>query len=233
MSVLKVENLCKEYKDGEDVRVILDNVNYEFKKGKVYAIVGESGSGKTTFLSIIAGLDTPTSGTVYYHEEDILKIGLTKYRNDSMSIVFQSYNLINYLTALENVIVAMDIDNHSGKKKNKENSKEFAKELLEKVGIKGSKQTRFVNKLSGGEQQRVAIARALATSPDLILADEPTGNLDYKTSKEIINILKDLAVKENKCVVIVTHSKDVEKIADVKIKLEDGKLIEKKVLSQK
>lgn len=233
MSVLKVENLCKNYKDGEDVRVILDNINYQFEKGKVYTIVGESGSGKTTFLSIIAGLDTPTSGTVYYHEEDILKIGLTKYRNDNMSIVFQSYNLINYLTALENVIVAMDIDNHAGKKQNKENSKEMAKELLERVGIAGSKQNRFVNKLSGGEQQRVAIARALATSPDLILADEPTGNLDSKTSKEIINILKNLAVKENKCVIIVTHSKDVEKNADVIIKLSDGKLIEKKVLHQK
>ena len=144
-----------------------------------------------------------------------------------MSIVFQSYNLINYLTALENVIVAMDIDNHSGKEKNKKKAKEYAKELLEKVGISGSKQTRYVNKLSGGEQQRVAIARALATSPDLILADEPTGNLDSKTGKEIIKILKDLATNENKCVIIVTHSKDVEKVADVKIKLENGKLIEK------
>ncbi len=228
MSVLKVENLCREYEDGEDIRVILDNINYEFEKSKVYTIVGESGSGKTTFLSIIAGLDNPTSGTVYYHGEDIQKMGLTKYRNDDMSIVFQSYNLINYLTALENVIIAMDIDNHSGKKKNKENAKEFAKELLEKVGITDSKQTRFVNKLSGGEQQRVAIARALATSPDLILADEPTGNLDSKTGREIIKILKDLASKENKCVIIVTHSDEVEKSADVKIKLKSGKLIEKK-----
>lgn len=227
MSVLKVKDLCKEYQDGDDVRVILDNISYEFEKGKVYTIVGESGSGKTTFLSIIAGLDTPTSGTVYYHDKDILKIGLTKYRNDDMSIVFQSYNLINYLTATENVCIAMDIDNHSGNKENKENSKEHAIKLLEKVGITGSKQTRFVNKLSGGEQQRVAIARALATSPDLILADEPTGNLDSKTGKEIISILKDLAQKENKCVIIVTHSNDVEKQADVKIKLEDGKLIEK------
>lgn len=227
MSVLKVENLRKEYQDGDDVRVILDNINYCFDKGKIYTIVGESGSGKTTFLSIIAGLDTPTNGTVYYHDNDILKMGLTKYRNDNMSIVFQSYNLINYLTALENVIIAMDIDNHSGKTKNKENSKEYAKKLLEKVGITGSKQTRFVNKLSGGEQQRVAIARALATSPDLILADEPTGNLDSKTGREIIKLLKDLATNENKCVIIVTHSSDVEKASDVKIKLENGKLIKK------
>lgn len=227
MNVLRVKDLCKQYQDGENVRAILDNISYAFDKGKVYTIVGESGSGKTTFLSIIAGLDTPTSGTVYYHDNDILKIGLTKYRNDDMSIVFQSYNLINYLTALENVIVAMDIDNHSGKEKNKKKAKEYAKELLEKVGISGSKQTRYVNKLSGGEQQRVAIARALATSPDLILADEPTGNLDSKTGKEIIKILKDLATNENKCVIIVTHSKDVEKVADVKIKLENGKLIEK------
>lgn len=227
MSVLRVKDLCKQYQDGENVRVIFDNISYAFDKGKVYTIVGESGSGKTTFLSIIAGLDTPTSGTVYYHDNDILKMGLTKYRNDDMSIVFQSYNLINYLTALENVIVAIDIDNHSGKEKNKKNAKEYAKKLLEKVGINGSKQTRYVNKLSGGEQQRVAIARALATSPDLILADEPTGNLDSKTGKDIIKILKDLATDENKCVIIVTHSKDVEKVADVKIKLENGKLIEK------
>lgn len=227
MSVLKVKDLCKEYQDGDGSRVILNNISYEFHKGKVYTIVGESGSGKTTFLSIIAGLDTPTSGTVYYHDNDILKIGLTKYRNDDMSIVFQSYNLINYLTAVENVCIAMDIDNHSGKKENKQNAKEHATKLLEKVGITGSKQTRFVNKLSGGEQQRVAIARALATSPDLILADEPTGNLDFKTGKEIISILKELAQKEEKCVIIVTHSNAVEKQADVKIKLEDGKLIEK------
>lgn len=222
MSVLKIKNLCKEYQDGDEVRVILNNINYSFEKGKVYTIVGESGSGKTTFLSIIAGLDTPTSGSVYYHDKDILKIGLTKYRNDDMSIVFQSYNLINYLTAIENVVIAMDIDNHSGNKKNKSNTIEHAKKLLEKVGITGSKQTRFVSKLSGGEQQRVAIARALATSPDLILADEPTGNLDSKTGNEIIKILKDLAEKEDKCVIIVTHSKDVEKSSDIKIKLEDG-----------
>ncbi len=228
MSVLKVENLHKEYQDGDDVRVILNNINYGFNKGKVYTIVGESGSGKTTFLSIIAGLDTPTNGTVYYHGEDILKMGLTKYRNDNMSIVFQSYNLINYLTALENVIIAMDIDNHSGRRRNKENTKEHAGKLLDKVGISGSKQTRLVNKLSGGEQQRVAIARALATSPDLILADEPTGNLDSKTGGEIIKILKDLASKENKCVIIVTHSEEVENASDIKIKLKDGKLIEKK-----
>lgn len=228
MSVLKVENLCKEYQDGDSARIILDNINYSFEKGNMYTIVGESGSGKTTFLSIIAGLDTPTSGSVYYHDTNILKIGLTKYRNDNMSIVFQNYNLINYLTALENVIIAMDIDNHSSKAKNKNNVKDHAKELLEKVGITGNKQNRYVSKLSGGEQQRVAIARALATSPDLILADEPTGNLDSKTGKEIIKILKDLSEKENKCVIIVTHSSDVEKVSDVKIKLEDGKLKEKK-----
>lgn len=228
MSVLKVENLCKEYQDGDSARIILDNINYSFEKGNMYTIVGESGSGKTTFLSILAGLDTPTSGSVYYHDTNILKIGLTKYRNDNMSIVFQNYNLINYLTALENVIIAMDIDNHSSKAKNKNNVKDHAKELLEKVGITGNKQNRYVSKLSGGEQQRVAIARALATSPDLILADEPTGNLDSKTGKEIIKILKDLSEKENKCVIIVTHSSDVEKVSDVKIKLEDGKLKEKK-----
>lgn len=228
MSVLKVENLCKEYQDGDSARIILDNINYSFEKGNMYTIVGESGSGKTTFLSILAGLDTPTSGSVYYHDTNILKIGLTKYRNDNMSIVFQNYNLINYLTALENVIIAMDINNHSGKAKNKDNVKDYAKELLEKVGITGNKQNRYVSKLSGGEQQRVAIARALATSPDLILADEPTGNLDSKTGKEIIKILKDLSEKENKCVIIVTHSSDVEKVSDVKIKLEDGKLKEKK-----
>ena len=225
--ILDVKNLRISFRTLNGTVKAVRGIDFSLYRGRTLAIVGESGSGKTTFLSIIAGLDTPTSGTVYYHDNDILKMGLTKYRNDDMSIVFQSYNLINYLTALENVIVAMDIDNHSGKEKNKKKAKEYAKELLEKVGISGSKQTRYVNKLSGGEQQRVAIARALATSPALILADEPTGNLDSKTGKEIIKILKDLATNENKCVIIVTHSKDVEKVADVKIKLENGKLIEK------
>jgi putative ABC transport system ATP-binding protein len=219
MSILKVENLEHHYVDGDKKRKILKGINYSFEKGKLYTIAGPSGSGKTTFLSIAAGLDVQTCGKVIYNDKDIRNIGLTNYRKEDVSIVFQTYNLINYLTALENVILAMEI---SGDIKDK---KKIAMEKLSEVGFEIDRMNRVVSKLSGGEQQRVAIARAISTNPELILADEPTGNLDKNTESDIIEIFKRLANEQNKCVIVVTHSSELEEKADVNIKLKDGLFI--------
>jgi len=219
MEILRVEDLKHHYKDGDKTRKILEGIDYNFEIGKLYTIAGPSGSGKTTFLSIIAGLDEQCVGKVIYEGKDIKKIGLTNYRKKDVSIVFQAYNLINYLTAIENVIIAMEI---SGDIKNKQ---KIAEEKLREVGFDEDKMNRIVAKLSGGEQQRVAIARSIATNPKLILADEPTGNLDNKTEEDIIKIFKNLATKQDKCVIVVTHSHEVEKEADVNIKLKEGKFV--------
>jgi putative ABC transport system ATP-binding protein len=214
--MLKVENLKYHYIDGDKKREILKGIDYEFDKGKLYAIKGPSGSGKTTFLSLIAGLDVQKEGTIKLNDKDIKDIGLTNYRKEKVSIVFQSYNLINYMTALENIVSAMEI---SGNTKNK---KEIALNKLKEVGLDEIKGSRLINKLSGGEQQRVAIARSIATNPDIILADEPTGNLDNNTETEIVDIFKKLAHDQNKCVIVVTHSNELADQADVLIKLKDG-----------
>jgi putative ABC transport system ATP-binding protein len=216
MSILKVENLEHHYVDGDKTRKILKGIDYSFEKGKLYTIAGPSGSGKTTFLSIAAGLDIQKSGKVMYNAKDIRDIGLTNYRKECASIVFQSYNLINYLTALENVVLAMEI---SGDIKDK---KKIAMEKLSEVGFDLDKMNRIVSKLSGGEQQRVAIARAISTNPELIFADEPTGNLDKNTESDIIEIFKKLASEQNKCIIVVTHSSELEAASDVNIKLKDG-----------
>jgi putative ABC transport system ATP-binding protein len=219
MNTLKVENLKHSYNDGDKERKILKGVDHEFEEGKLYTIAGPSGSGKTTFLSIIAGLDVQKDGKVLYNDKDIRIIGLTNYRRRDVSIVFQAYNLINYMTALENVILAMEI---SGDVKDK---KKIAEEKLLQVGLDHDKMNRIVSKLSGGEQQRVAIARSIATNPSFILADEPTGNLDSNTESDIIDIFKTLAHEENKCIIVVTHSNELEKKADINIKLKDGLFI--------
>ena len=167
--ILRLENINYSYIDGGYERQILKDLSYTFEAGKFYTILGPSGSGKTTLLSIIAGLDDPKSGNIYFEGEDVKKIGLYKYRRNKISIVFQQYNLINYLTAVENVLIAMtETDN-----KVPDNQKEVAYALLEKFGIVRSKADRMVNQLSGGEQQRVAIARSLASNVNLIFADEP------------------------------------------------------------
>ncbi len=218
--MLKLENISYSYIDGGSKRIILNNLNYEFEAGKFYTILGPSGSGKTTLLSIIAGLDKPEAGRVLFEGEDIEKIGLSKYRRNKISIVFQQYNLINYLTALENIELAMtETDNPIPK-----NHREVAYALLEKFGIVRSKADRMVNKLSGGEQQRVAIARAIASNVDLIFADEPTGNLDSATEKEIIKIFKELTEEYGKTVIVVTHSNLVSELSDHRTYLYDGAL---------
>ncbi|MFV0479444.1 MAG: ABC transporter ATP-binding protein [Anaerorhabdus sp.] len=222
-TILKVENVNYGYKDGQFRRQILTDLSYDFEEGKFYTILGPSGSGKTTLLSILAGLDKAESGSVKFKDEEVLSLGLHKYRRNKIAVVFQSYNLLTYLTAAENILVAMEETDNSVPK----NKKEVAYELLARFGIGASKADRLVNRLSGGEQQRVAIARALASNVDLIFADEPTGNLDSATEVEIISIFKQLVEAYGKTVVVVTHSNEVSKYSDHRLFLENGKLVEK------
>lgn len=207
MNVLEVNNLSYVY-EGTNKKV-LKNVNLKFEKGKTYTIVGKSGSGKTTLLALLAGLDVCTSGEILYQGVNMKSIDRDDYRANKIGVIFQSYNLLINATAIENILLSIDI---SGVKV--ENKKEYAYSLLEKVGIDKEMADRKILKLSGGEQQRVGIARALSHNPDIIIADEPTGNLDSETENSILKILKDLSEKENKCVIVVTHSKKVAGFAD-------------------
>lgn len=204
-ALLRLENICYSYDSKKNV---LKNVSYEFDSGHIYSIVGKSGAGKTTLLSILSGLAAPTSGAIYYNDSNIKKINKYDYRSKYVGVVFQNFNLITKLTALENVILSMDI---SGKRIL--NKKEEAYKLLESVGLDRDEANRRVLKLSGGQQQRVAIARTLSYNPDIILADEPTGNLDGETQNEIMAILRNL-VSNGKCVILVTHSPTVAKMSD-------------------
>ncbi|MGL4373992.1 MAG: ABC transporter ATP-binding protein, partial [Turicibacter sp.] len=196
MTMLELKDLSHAYVDGDIRRVVLENVNCTFERGNFYSILGPSGSGKSTLLSIAAGLDDIQDGQVIVDGKPIEEIGLVKYRRNHMAIVFQSFNLIPYLTAVENVEMAMKItDNETPK-----NKREIALGFLEKLGISEMKSNKFIKQLSGGEQQRVAIARALVTGADLIFADEPTGNLDSQTEREICELFQLLAHQFNKCI---------------------------------
>ena len=217
-TILKLEDLCYSYIDGGYERQILKNLSFEFEEKKFYTILGPSGSGKTTLLSIIAGLDFAKSGHVYFRDKEITKSNVGKYRRNDISIVFQQYNLISYLTAVENVMLAMsETDNELPKDK-----KNVAYNLLERFGIVRSKADRMIGQLSGGEQQRVSIARSLASNVDLIFADEPTGNLDTATEVEIINVFKQLAEDYGKTIIVVTHSNQVAEMSDQRVLLKDG-----------
>ena len=219
-NILKLENINYSYIDGGYERVILKDLCAEFEEGKFYTILGPSGSGKTTLLSIVAGLDNAKSGKIYFEDKEVKQSDLGKYRRNSISIVFQQYNLISYLTALENVLLAMtETDNEVPKDK-----KAVAYNLLERFGIVKTKAERLVGQLSGGEQQRVAIARSLASNVNLIFADEPTGNLDTATEKEIISIFKELAHEYGKTIIVVTHSDTVSAMSDQRLLLKDGQL---------
>lgn len=219
-TILTLKDISYSYIDGQSKRTILDHLSYEFESGKFYTILGHSGSGKTTLLSIMSGLDTPNSGTMMYEDKVIDQKALHDFRRNKVGIVFQQYNLINYLTPLENVLVSMaETDNKLPK-----DTKKVAGKLLEQFGIVSTKANRLVTQLSGGEQQRVAIARALAKNVDLILADEPTGNLDTATEREIIKIFRDLTENFGKTVIVVTHSVAVSQLSDSRILLKDGKL---------
>lgn len=215
MSILELKDLSYSY-DG--IHPILKDITYTFEQGKVYAIVGKSGAGKTTLLSLLSGLTEPTSGTILFQDKDITTIDRYHYRSKYVGVVFQGFNLLPQLTAVENVELSMDISGMKIK-----NRCEVAMNLLDKVELDEAKSNRRVLKLSGGEQQRVAIARALSYNPDILLADEPTGNLDGETQDAVMNIFLRLAREENKCVIIVTHSPEVAHQADIVYELKSVK----------
>ena len=221
MSIIETKKLNYYYQDGDMQRYILRDISVSFEKGQFYTIVGESGSGKTTFLAMVAGLDVPKEGQVLFEEIDIQTIGLENYRRNKISIVFQNNNLVPYLTAIENVLVAMAITDNTLP----DDQKTVAYNLLDYIGITREKADRLVSELSGGEQQRIAIARALATNSDVILADEPTGNLDEEREGEIVEIFKRLAHDNQKAVIVVTHSQEVAEKSDVTYRLKKGNLI--------
>jgi putative ABC transport system ATP-binding protein len=220
MPIVSTRNLNYAYKDGAEQRFILSDVSFDFEPGNFYAILGNSGSGKTTLLSLMGALDSPLSGEILYKGSDIRDLGYENFRRNHVGIVFQSYNLIPWLTAVENVLIAMDATDN----KLPADQPTVVVNLLEYLGIDHTKAKRRVTELSGGEQQRVAIARALATNVDLILADEPTGNLDETSSEEIVQIFKNLAHEHGKCVVVVTHDSEIAREADKVLRLYKGAL---------
>lgn len=207
--VLRLDKVGYRYSDAGKDEYVLKDISYTFSKGTIYAIKGKSGSGKTTLLSLISGLEKNYMGDIFYNDMNLKKMDLDKYRSEEIGIVFQSYNLLPSLNTSENIILSMDINKSKVKDKKKK-----VLELLESVGLSADLANRRVLKLSGGEQQRVAIARSLSYNPEMIIADEPTGNLDKETENDIMKIFKNLAHKEGKCVIIVTHSDNVSKQCD-------------------
>lgn len=208
--MLEIKDVMYYYKSQKD-KVILNHISYSFEEGKMYAVLGASGSGKTTLLSLLAGLDVPVEGEIRMNGVNIMQKGLNGHRKENISLVFQNYNLIDYLTPVENVRLG---------------GKEDAMGLLKAMGLDESQSRRNVMQLSGGQQQRVAIARALASKAPVLLADEPTGNLDEDTANEIISIFSELAHEKNKCVIMVTHSKEMAQKADVILALKKGTIVE-------
>ena len=215
MAYIEFKNVCKEYKMGEIIIKALDKANFQIEKGELVVIVGPSGAGKTTALNILGGMDSVTSGEVIVDNKNIANLKnkeLIKFRREDIGFVFQFYNLVQNLTALENVELATQICKDSLD----------PDKILEKVGLKDRKNN-FPSQLSGGEQQRVAIARAIAKNPKLLLCDEPTGALDYKTGKQILKLLQDTARKEKMTVLIITHNAAIAPMADKVIKFKNGK----------
>ena len=220
MEILRVENLTKKYGKGESEVVAVNDVSFTVDKGEFVAIVGSSGSGKSTLLHLIGGVDRPTSGKVYVEGKDIYSLNddeLAIFRRRNIGLIYQFYNLIPILNVEENITLPCDLD---GKKvdQNKLN------ELLKILGLENRKK-HLPNELSGGQQQRVSIGRSLINNPSLVLADEPTGNLDSKTSDEIIKLLKESNKKYNQTIIIITHNLEIAKMADRIIKIEDGKIV--------
>ncbi|MBQ3154613.1 MAG: ABC transporter ATP-binding protein [Clostridia bacterium] len=209
MSVLSLQNICFSYGNTP----VLRDLSYEFEKGKMYCIIGRSGAGKTTLLSLLSGLSVPNSGNILYDGKDIRGIDRYVFRSRYIGVIFQSFNLLTQLTAAENVVLSMDIARAKIKDKKKK-----ALELLDSVGLDEDEANRRILHLSGGQQQRVAIARALSYDPEIILADEPTGNLDGDTQKEIMQIFKSLA-ENGKCVILVSHSPEVASMCDERYEL--------------
>lgn len=218
MSYIKLKNVCKEFKSGNSSILANDNISFELEKGKLLIIVGASGAGKTTLLNIIGGMEEATSGDIIIGDKNLLNLSqreLTKYRRNDVGFVFQHYNLIPNLTALENVEMASEIASNSLK----------AEEVLKQVGLL-ERANNFPAQLSGGEQQRVAIARALAKNPMILLCDEPTGALDYKTGKNILKLLQDASRELGATVIIITHNSLIKPMADQVIEIKDGRVVE-------
>ena len=214
MSYIEFKNVCKDYKMGEVIIHALSNANLSIEKGELVVIVGPSGAGKTTALNILGGMDNATSGRVIVDNKEISRLknrDLIKYRREDIGFVFQFYNLVQNLTAIENVELATQI---CKKSLNPE-------QVMEKVGL-AERKNNFPSQLSGGEQQRVAIARAIAKNPKLLLCDEPTGALDYKTGKQILKLLQDMSRKGNMTVIIITHNGAIAPMADKVIKFKNG-----------
>ena len=209
MTLLQLQDLTYRYKNTAEA--VLYKINYDFEPGKFYSIIGESGAGKSTLLSLLAGLDSPVEGAILFEGKDIREQGYSYHRMHHISLVFQNYNLIDYLSPLENIRLV---------------NKKASKDTLLELGLDESQIKRNVLQLSGGQQQRVAIARSLVSEAPVILADEPTGNLDPKTAGDIIDLLKSLAEKTGKCVIVVTHSKEVAQASDITLELKNKKLTE-------
>jgi putative ABC transport system ATP-binding protein len=221
--MLKVSNLTKSFSSGDGTVTAVSDINFTVPQGQFASIIGRSGSGKSTLLSLLGALDKPTSGSIQVGEQDLTKLSdhdLITYRCRTIGFVFQNYNLVPNLTALENVMLPMEFAGTSASER-----KERAAKLLEQVGLAGPKQQRKPSRLSGGEQQRVAIARALANKPKLILADEPTGNLDTQTGKMIFELLHNLSRTEQVTVIVVTHDLSIAGKTDETFQLQDGKML--------
>ncbi len=220
MEILKVENLTKVYGNGSTQVVALDNVSFSVNKGEFVAIVGASGSGKSTLLHLIGGVDRPTSGKVFIDGKDIYKYNedeLAIFRRRQVGLIYQFYNLIPILNVEENITLPLSLDN-------REINKSRLDDLIELLGLK-ERRNHLPNELSGGQQQRTSIGRAMITNPAIILADEPTGNLDSKSSDEVIELLKKSNRDYNQTIVMITHNMDIAKVADRIIKIEDGKIV--------
>ncbi len=214
--MINLENVTYDYASKAGVVHALRDVSVVFEPARMYAITGRSGSGKTTLLSLIAGLDVPLSGRITVNGTDISVLDRDKYRRGNIGMVFQSYYLLPQLTAAENILLSAEI--------NKRKKKPNVNELLETVGLTSFHGKKRATQLSGGEQQRIAIARAIAAEPPIILADEPTGNLDNENSKNIITLLRRLAHEQGKCVIVVTHSEEIAAEADIRFHMSDGEL---------
>lgn len=220
MSILTSTNLCKRYGDGENEVKVLDNVSIDIKNGEFVAIIGTSGSGKSTLLNMLGGLDRPTSGSVSVSGKKIFDMNdeeLTVFRRRNIGFVFQNYNLVPVLNVYENIILPIELDGA-------EVDKSYVKLIIELLGLE-SKLKSMPNQLSGGQQQRVAIARALSSNPDIILADEPTGNLDSKTGMDVFSLLKVTSREFNQTIVMITHNEEIALMADRMIRIEDGRVV--------
>lgn len=219
MSVLAVSDVKYAYQSRYRVVNVLNDVSCSFEMGKFYAIVGKSGSGKTTLLSLLAGLDLPVSGDIFYEGSSLKELNRDQYRRQEVSVIYQAFHLFPLLNALENVMYPMELNHKKGKE-----AAQTAKELLRRVGLPESIEKQLPARMSGGEQQRVAIARALASQAKVILADEPTGNLDSENGQNIVEILLALAHEEGKCVIIITHDEEIAGKADIVYTMRDGRL---------